>query len=267
MTDLKNAAETISRYLKVQTYPLALKFFHDSKDIPSDIRRPSVFGVKMAFCQINTIARKWGWSFAVTPEDINCVAALMSFGWGDLDADLDKEEELIQFRINAGYIKDREAAKKNLDKASSLMDEKNFSSQGLIVSPLDSGVIQDPDVILIYGNPAQMARMIQSMIYTEGGVIESWASIGASCVREMIAPMIEDRAGYVIPGRGARQLGMAGDDEMVFTMPAGKLENFLTGVKETHEKGTKYPINQFLFFEPRFNKTVEKLREKINLIK
>ena len=147
------------------------------------------------------------------------------------------------------------------------MDEKKFSSRGLIVSPLDSGVIQDPDVILIYGNPAQMARMIQSMIYTEGGVIESWASIGASCVREMIAPMIENKAGYVIPGRGARQLGMAGDDEMVFTMPAGKLENFLTGVKETHEKGTKYPINQFLFFEPKFNKTVEKLREKIKLVK
>jgi len=154
MTDLKNAAEIISKYLKVQTYPLAVKFFYDKKVIPSDIRRPSVFGVKMAFCQINTIARKWGWSFAVTPEDINCVAALMSFGWGELDENVNQEEELINFRINAGYIRDREAAKKNLDKASSLMDEKKFSSRGLIVSPLDSGVILNPDVILIYGNPA-----------------------------------------------------------------------------------------------------------------
>ena len=59
---------------------------------------------------------------------------------------------------------------------------------------------------------------------------------------------------------------MAGDDEMVFSLPAGKLENLLIGVKETHEKGTKYPINQFLFFEPRFNQTVEKLRKKINLV-
>jgi hypothetical protein len=60
---------------------------------------------------------------------------------------------------------------------------------------------------------------------------------------------------------------MAGDDEMVFTLPAGKLENLLKGIKETDEKGTKYPINQFLFFEPKFNKTVEKLREKIKLVK
>ncbi len=265
MTDFKKAAETIEKYLRVHTHPLAIKFVDNVNDLPSTLRRPAVFGMKMAFCQINTIARKWGWSFAVTPEDINCVAALMSFGWGDLNKNLNKEEELINFRINAGYIKDREAAKKNLEKASSLMDERKFSSRGLMVSPLDSDIIQDPDVILIYGNPAQTARMIQSMIYTEGGVIESWASIGASCVREMIAPMIEDKAGYVIPGRGARQLGMAGDDEMVFTMPAGKLDNFLIGLQETHEKSTKYPINQFLFFEPRFNKTVEELREKIKL--
>ena len=50
-------------------------------------------------------------------------------------------------------------------------------------------------------------------------------------------------------------------------MPANKLENFLIGVKETHEKGTKYPINQFLFYEPRFNQTVEKLREKIKIFR
>ena len=67
MPDLKNAAETISKYLKVQTYPLAIKFYPDRLNLPQDIRRPNVFGVKMAFCRINTIARKWGWSFAVTP--------------------------------------------------------------------------------------------------------------------------------------------------------------------------------------------------------
>ena len=52
----------------------------------------------------------------------------------------------------------------------------------------------------------------------------------------------------------------------VIYLPAGKLENFLTGVKETHEKGTKCPINQILFFEPRFIQAVEKLREKNKIV-
>jgi len=263
MADLKEAAETIQRHLRLHTHPLALKFLDDAAAIPSDIRRPSIFGVKMAFCQIVSIARRWGWSFAVTPDDVNCAAALLSFGWGKLAEDADEEEELIDFRVDAGYVRDREAAIKNLEEVASRTDESTFSARALILSPLDSGVVQDPDVVLIYGNPAQMARMVQSMIYTEGGVIESWSNIGASCVREMIAPMIEDKAGYVIPGRGARQLGMVADDEMVFTLPVGKLESLLIGLRETHRKGTKYPINQFLFFEPRFNETVEAFREKI----
>jgi uncharacterized protein (DUF169 family) len=266
MIDLIKAAETIEKYLRVHTHPLALKFLDDAKDIPGEVRRPGIFGVKMAFCQIITIARKWGWTFAVTPEDINCVAALLSFGWAGLNENV-KKEELIDFRINAGYIRDREAAVRNLEDAESLMDEKKFSARALIVTPLGSGVVQNPDVVLIYGNPAQMARLVQSIIYAEGGVVESWANIGASCVREMIAPMIENKAGYVIPGRGGRQLGMVGDDEMVFTLPIGKLDSLLIGLQETHEKGTRYPINQFLFFEPRFNKTVEGFREKIHLKK
>jgi uncharacterized protein (DUF169 family) len=264
MIDLKKAAETIEKYLRVHTHPLALKYIGDVREIPGDVRRLGIFGVKMAFCQIITIARKWGWTFAVTPEDINCVAALLTFGWAELNKDVN-HEALIDFRLNAGYIKDREAAVKNLETVTSLMDEKKFSARALIVSPLESGIVQDPDVVLIYGNPAQMARMVQSMIYVEGGVIESWANIGGSCVPEMIGPMIKNKACYVIPGRGARQIGMVGDDEMVFTLPIGKLENLLTGVKETHKKGTKYPINPFLFFEPRFNQTVEKFRDKIHL--
>lgn len=265
MADLKQAAEEIAKYLRVHTHPLALKFVDQAENLPGDLRRPSVFGGKMAFCQIVTIARRWGWSFGVAPEDINCAAALLSFGWGRLDESLNRQEELIDFRMNAGYIGNREAAVKNLETAESLMDTSSFSAKALIVSPLESGVVPDPDVVLIYGNPAQMARLVQSLIYAEGGVVESWANIGASCVREMIAPMIENKAGYIIPGRGARMLGMVADDEMVFTLPAGKLENLLIGLKETHEKGTRYPINQFLFFEPRFNPTVEKFRTKIKL--
>jgi len=58
MIDLKKAVETIEKYLRVHTHPVALKFFDDVKDIPGDVRRPSIFGVKMAFCQIITVAHR-----------------------------------------------------------------------------------------------------------------------------------------------------------------------------------------------------------------
>jgi hypothetical protein len=39
---------------------------------------------------------------------------------GDLDEKLDKKEELINFRINIGAIKDRETMLKNMDSVSGM---------------------------------------------------------------------------------------------------------------------------------------------------
>jgi uncharacterized protein (DUF169 family) len=265
MTNWKEASDILLRYLRAQTHPLSIKFLKSSTKIPDGIMRPSTVGVKMALCQINTIARRWNMGLAVTPEEVNCAAALLAFGWGDL-GDLNREEELINFMVSAGYILDHDKAKSTLEKQPFFKGEKKFPSKGLIVAPIDAGVIEDPDVILIYGNPAQIARLVQSMIFVEGGVIESRAHLGLSCVSEMIEPVVNKKAIYVVPGRGERQLGMAGDDEMAFALPAVKLQDLLTGLRETDEKGTRYPIQPFLFFEPRFNKAVSKLIKKIRLV-
>ena len=265
MTNWKEASDILLRYLRVKTQPLSIKFIKSSTEIPEGVMRPSKMGIKMALCQINTIARRWNIGVAVTPEEINCAAALLAFGWGDL-GDLNREEELIDFMVTAGYIVDHDKARSTLKTQSFFSGEKNFPSKGLVVAPMDAGVVENPDVILIYGNPAQIARLVQSMIFVEGGVIESRAHLGLSCVSEMIEPIVSKKAIYVVPGRGERQLGMAADDEMAFALPAAKFQDLLTGLRETDEKGTKYPIQPFLFFEPRFNKAVSKLIKKIKLV-
>ena len=75
--------------------------------------RPSTAGVKMPLCQANTIARKWHMAMAVTPEETNCAAALLAFGWGN-PGDLNRKEELVNFMVFAGYIKDEERARLSL---------------------------------------------------------------------------------------------------------------------------------------------------------
>lgn len=265
MTNWKEASDILLRYLRVKTHPLSIKFIKSGTEIPDDVMRPSKMGIKMALCQINTIARRWNMGVAVTAEEVNCAAALLAFGWGDL-GDLNREEELVDFMVSAGYIMDHDKARSSLKTQSFFSGEKKLSSKGLIVAPIDAGVIENPDVILIYGNPAQIARLVQSMIYVEGGVIESRAHLGLSCISEIIEPVVSKKAIYVVPGRGERQLGMASDDEMAFALPTAKLQDLLTGLRETDEKGTKYPIQPFLFFEPRFNKAVSKLIKKIRLI-
>ncbi len=263
MTDIKQAVATINKYLRVHTPPIALKWVDNLDNIPEGVKRPSEWGGQMAFCQILSIVRKWGHSFVVEPENINCVAALLSLGWGDLAEGLNKKDEYADFVVNAGYIKDRETAMQNLGENSPLMIEEKISAKALIVAPLESETIQDPDVIVIYGNPAQMSRMGQAMVYSEGAAVESSADFGISCYREMVTPMLENKAVIATPGRGARILAGIGDDELAFSLPVGKLDSLLTGLKITHENGTRYPINQSLFFEPTYWDAIEKLRTKM----
>ena len=264
MTNFTEANDILLKYLRVKTHPLSIKFIHSSAEIPEGIMRPGIFKVKMALCQINTIARRWNMALAATPEEINCAAALLSFGWGNF-GELNREEELVNFMVSAGYVKDSDKARSSLKAQSFFKGEKKFDSKGVIVAPIDTGVIKEPDVILIYGNPAQIARLVQSMIYTEGGVIESRAHLGLSCIGEMIEPVVAKKAAFIVPGRGERQIGMAGDDEMAFALPADKFQSLLTGLTETDEKGTRYPIQPYLFFEPRFNKAVSQLIKKIKV--
>ncbi len=264
MVNFNEANDILLKYMRVETRPLSIKFIKNVTEIPQGIMRPSMFKTKMALCQINTIARRWNMALAVTPEEVNCAAALLAFGWGNL-GNLNREEELADFMVSAGYVANKDKARSSLKQQAYFSGEKKFDSKGLIVAPIDSGIIAEPDVILIYGNPAQIARMVQSMIYVEGGAIESRAHLGLSCIGELIEPIISGKARYIVPGRGERQIGMAADNEMAFAVPAARLENLLTGLKETDEKGTRYPIQPFLFFEPRFNKAVSQLIKKIKL--
>lgn len=264
MINLKEASDALLQYLKVQSHPLAIKYLQAGQEIPQGFMRPGDMGIKSPFCQINTIVRKWGFSMAVRPEDVNCAAALLAFGWGDL-GDLNREEELVDLMVSGGYVADSQKARDLIKTQPFLSGESKFTARGILVTTAAAGLIEDPDVILIYGNPAQITRLIQSMVYIEGRMIESQAHFGLSCVNEIIIPSISKRAMYIVPGRGERQLGLAGDDEMVFALPATKLQDLLIGLKETDEKGSKYPIQPYLFYQPRFHKAGSKLMKKIRL--
>jgi len=186
---------------------------------------------------------------------------LLAFGWGTLPG-LDWREEIINFQLAAGYMKDREAAERTYD-AMPLREGWESPYRALVIAPLEMGIIDEPDVVLIYGNAAQITRMVQSMVYMQGGVVKSEAQTGLSCASEFLKPMREKKPIYIVPGRGERQLGMAGDDEMVFALPGEQLGDLLTGLKETDKQGSRYPINQMLMFEPIYTKAIMDFREKI----
>jgi uncharacterized protein (DUF169 family) len=104
---------------------------------------------------------------------------------------------------------------------------------------------------MVYGNPAQIMRLIHGALYNEGGSVKS-AAMGRLGCATTITVIKDDECRYVVPGNGDRIFGMTQDHEMTFLMPISKVEAVLDGLVKTHKAGVRYPITSFFDFEATF---------------
>jgi uncharacterized protein (DUF169 family) len=120
----------------------------------------------------------------------------------------------------------------------------------ILVSPV-SRTAFEPDLLMIYGNPAQVMRLIQGALYNEGGAVQS-SSLGRLGCTSIITVIQNDERRFLVPGNGDRIFGMTQDFEMAFMIPAAKVNTVLEGLAATHKAGIRYPITSFFNFEGTF---------------
>ena len=110
-------------------------------------------------------------------------------------------------------------------------------TRSIVVAPLARAGFE-PDVILVYGTPAQVARLIQGALYRQGGAIAStFVGRRNSCAGELAAPLLEQKCQVVVPGSGERLFALTQDHEMCFAIPRACLEDVTAGLAATHKAG------------------------------
>jgi len=244
MEKWQELGKTLNRFLRPHTFPLAVQLGRSDLDIPERARRPfSAFGQKLAPCQGAALARKYGWTFAVGPDDCGCAIANQTYGWDPLP----DPKPAVQFMLGMQYAYDEAAALAALS-AGPLLPPG--TCRAVIYSPLEWTHIP-PDLIMVYANPAQIMRLIHGATYRQGTPIRtSLSGRAASCTEGVLAAYIDQAPKVVVPGNGDRVWGAAQDDEMVFVLPASQLESVVEGLERTHERGVRYPIPTFLGYQP-----------------
>ncbi len=236
----ENIGRTLEEILRPQTYPLAVRLVKDESEFPEKTRRPEQ---KLAVCQAVTISRRYGWTMGMTENDSGCPGASLAYGWEKL-AD---EDAMIQFFTGVGYASDETAASRILENIDHLEPGR---CKGLAVSPLTRTRIV-PDVILIYGNPAQVMRLIQGAMYKEGNRVKSeLAGIAASCTSGIIRAFNTGEYQVVLPGNGDRVFAVTYDNEMLFAIPAARANEIIEGMKG--QRYARYPIPTVLSMPPNF---------------
>jgi uncharacterized protein (DUF169 family) len=254
--DYKSFSEEITRMIRPQSYPLGMTLLKDENALPEKAVRPMKYGIKISLCQWTTMARRWRRILGALADDINCTPCLAALGLKRME----NSKALSEYFLDMGYFDSIELA----EKATKELEPIPYGEiRGVVVFPLETVPI-DPDIVLIYGTPAQMARLASGYLYHYGELIESRTTgYGISCL-SAVKSHFTNKPAFVHPGRGERILAGTDESEMYMTFPASYCESLLDGLKKTHEKGTRYPVQSYMIYQPPTIKPMKSLEEKLS---
>lgn len=217
--EIREIGQDLYDKLRLLTYPIAIKFIKDYSEIPEKAQRPSKMGQDITLCQSFTMARRWGAHVAMTYEDNACVTSSLVHQWKKVPV-----KDIIESQVISGYHKDAKAELLVQSQYSDLSKKENYlkikDHVGFIVSPLTRTIVR-PDVVLIYGDPAQITHIVQSLSYEGKYLVNSaFIGFGESCLKGVLLPFISQKPEVVLPGTGDRTIALTKEEEMAIGIPA-----------------------------------------------
>jgi uncharacterized protein (DUF169 family) len=249
--------EALSRYIRPDTFPLGIRMLSPGEPVPEGVRIPTRdVGEHWIVCQSIGIARRFGWSIAVGKEEVICPLASVSFGFRPPNARYDTGEAALGM-----YCSDEEAAGA-LEAATWRFEAGRF--ERLCVAPL-SRLTFEPNVIAVYGNSAQVMRLVNAALHARGGRIESSSGGRLDCAELVIQTLQTGEPKVVLPCNGDRIFGMAQDTEMAFAFPAERAGEIVAGLEATHQGGIRFPIpvamRSTVTMPPKYQELLESLED------
>ncbi len=142
----------------------------------------------------------------------------------------------------------------------------NDRFEAMVLAPLAKG-LYEPDTVAIYGNPAQIMRMVQGRIYQSGERLHGTFGGKVECSEYLIGPFASQAPRIAIPGMGDRIFSMTQDDEMVFGLPGKDLAGLIKGLREAGNKiGARYPVTFYQNFQPDFPKPYKIMGDELGIL-
>lgn len=259
-SEWEQMAEQVSGTLRLKTLPVGVKFLKDSSEAPEKARSPAVvLGKKITVCQGITLARVYGWTVSLTKDDLICLPALLAFGFTSTP---DPAGALARLFDSIDFGKDAAAAMREVE---SIDRFETGEFRAMVMAPLGKGLF-DPDTVLLYGNPAQMMRIVQAMVFSSERRISGNFGGKVECSEYLISPYKKHAPKISLPGMGDRIFSMTQDDEMVFSLPGSLMAALSHGLAESGKTiGARYPVTFYQNFQPEFPKQHIQLGKELGI--
>ena len=242
--ELQRISQALDSYIRPGTFPVAIKMVSLASEIPEKARMPKRdLGALMPVCQGIALARRYGWLLAMGEEDMLCPLGALTLGF------LPAKAKFLDGSFNVPFFVKNQDIRAKISQGLPQLEQGKYTH--LVAAPLHRADFE-PQVIIIYGNPAQIARLIQATIYGTGDPVVS-SSIGGFAYGEGITKTIlTDQCSFIVVGGGDRAIAQTQDQEAFFAVPISKTEAIIEGLERTHRAGVRYPTPSFLTFKAEF---------------
>lgn len=231
--DWEGIVRRMEQLLRLKSFPVAFKMLEKKEDLGAIpfMRRP---GHRLTLCQLISLVRNFDWTVGADAQDLAYPTCGSIIGLTDLP----EHYKDGTFR-SIVWVKKREDGKKY---EASIPRLPLGKYEAVALAPLVYKPFE-PDIVLIYANPAQMMLLINALQMEDYEVMD-FHCVGESSCSDAIARCYQNgKPSLTVPCYGERRYGHAQDDELVMAIPAGTMEKALRGLETLYRRGVRYPIS------------------------
>jgi len=230
MTTVKEYNEygkELEKLLLLKTAPIAVKMLEKEKDIPKEAIRPKRdLGYHIAQCQAFALSRRNRQTIAMLKEDNWCWAPLIAYGI------VETPELFLEGNVfYPALVSTLEASREVSQKRAAFEYGKYI---GILSAPLGTASFK-PDIVLIYSNTTQLRIMLMSIMYKDGHMVTSEFNPLDSCVYSVVPVIQEGKYRITLPDPGDFQRALAGEDEIILSVPRDKVKDLVMGLRHLEE--------------------------------
>ncbi len=248
---LHKYGEELEQRIRLQTFPLAVNLLKKEAEIPGGAERPlRDSGYHLPLCQGFAMSRKEGKTIAMFKEDMWCFEPVIGYGWAE-----PPQYFLEGHNRFPQDVKDLQAGRNFAN------DFPRFAVgqyKGIVSSPLTK-VNFEPDLVILYCNSAQLNLLLLGREYKDGHDLQCRLSSHAACVYCVVPTIKSGKCQVTVPCRGDRYFALAGENEIIFSVPVNKIEDLLIGLRHVGKYGSRLPRNPQLRREPELPESYIKI--------
>ena len=251
--------EELERRLRLKTFPLALKLLEREQEIPAGAKRPlKDLGHHLSLCQAFQMSRRSGRTMAMLIEDHWCCEPVIGYGLAEAPDDF--------LAGHNRFPRDVATLEAGRHYAEEFPRFKAGTYVGIACAPLRTANFE-PDLVMIYCDSSQLCLLLLGREYRDGYNLKCEISGHAACVYGVVPAVRSGECQVAVPCRGDHYRAMAGDEEMMFTVPRGKLDDLMLGLRSIEKTGSRLPMGYSFLPEYPLPESYKKIADTMGYLR